>query len=150
MILEGGGESRGFLKRRKTLLYCCTFISESTSHVTKKKKSPENNCFKIQKAHWIHKIKLKYLFILGLYSEEGLRCHNRDRDQGRIFRVLTKAKIGIEKSNHPLQICYIFLEHWSEQTREYWHQWYRAAELQFHLYDNNNKLELTYQLHSLK
>lgn len=100
MILEGGGESRGFLKRRKTLLYCSTFISESTSHVTKKKRPkihPENNDFKIQKANWNHKTELQHLFILSLYSAEGLKCHNPDRDQRGNFMVLIEAKKGIDK-----------------------------------------------------
>lgn len=33
-----GGESRGFLKRRKTLLNCCLFIMEPTPHVINKSK----------------------------------------------------------------------------------------------------------------
>lgn len=37
---------------------------------------PENNGFKIQKAHWIDKMKLQHLF-----------------DQGENFMVLTEAKI---------------------------------------------------------
>lgn len=36
-----------------------------------------------------------------------------------------------------------FLEHWLQQTREYWGQWHSAAKLQIYLYDSNNKLELT-------
>lgn len=96
--MQGGGESRGFLKRRKTLLYCCTFISEPTSHVPKNQKKPkihtENNGFKIQKAHWIRKIKIQHLFICSLYSAGGIRRHNPDRDQGGNFMVLTEAKVG--------------------------------------------------------
>lgn len=54
----------------------------------------ENNGFNIQNANWINKIRLQHQFISSLYSAEGLRCHNPDRDQGENFMVLIEAKIG--------------------------------------------------------
>lgn len=48
----------------------------------------------ISRINWINKIKLQHQFISSLYSAEGLRCHNPDRDQGENVIVLIEAKIG--------------------------------------------------------
>lgn len=92
-----GENHEGFWKEGK---HCSTaaplLVSLHLVPINQKKPKihTENNGFKIQKAHWIHKIKLQHLFIWSLYSADGLRRHNPDRDQGGNFMVLSEAKVG--------------------------------------------------------